>query len=206
MAISLEKVVPRSVAFALVGYCVWPSLATLSSHSEAKPPEKLPELGASLLHPTLPPELTRNPLRKQVAGAAMPGAPAKPSKAAGGKAADKSKAAAAARAKPVDPLSGLRLDATCVLGNEQIAVINGRSYAVQDTLPAAEKGMPPFTIASVLPYSVLLQRDGTTIELTYSDTSSQAGPSVSGNFGGAAASSARAGSSAKSGGRPGKKK
>jgi len=181
MVLSVGKLAPSAVVLAFVGYCVWPSVLELASASQPpKPPPKLAELAGALFSPVMPPCPTKNPwgggnlaslaAAKQSAKAAdnPVGAPANStgSKTTG---------------KPVDPLSGLTLDATCILGDRRLAVINGRSYAAHEMLSTSNPATPGFTIASVLPYSVLLERDGKTVELTYSNATTRSGPSRGGS-------------------------
>ncbi len=173
MVISPAKLVPRVVAAAVMGYCVWPTLADFISGAQTKPQEALPEVRASLLTPATPSPLTRNPLQKPVVVQAK-GDPAKSAKAAGKTG---SSAAAKADSKPVDPLSGLMLNAIFSVGQQRLAVINGRSYAAGDKLPVSTAASTALTVGSVLPYSVLLERDGSTLELKYSDTVSSGGSS-----------------------------
>ena len=85
------------------------------------------------------------------------------------KAADKIAGASAGSAtakKQIDPLDGLKLEATCILGNQRLAMINGQLYAPQK-MPSAGNSLPPFRIVSVFPNEVLLECKGKTVELTY---------------------------------------
>lgn len=71
-----------------------------------------------------------------------------------------------AAALPADAPLGLVLNATCLTGNEQWAVINGRVYKNHDTI-ATDLTLASHKIVSVLPHKVLLERGGKVIELTY---------------------------------------
>ena len=71
--------------------------------------------------------------------------------------------------KPIDPLAGLTLDATCIVGGQRLAMISGRLYAAKETLSAGKSSTPAYKVVDVLPYKVLLENDGKTVELTYSD-------------------------------------
>ena len=158
---------------AFVGYCVWPSVSELTSDPPPpKPPAKVPELAAALFSPTMPPRPTKNPWGGKDAASL---AAAKEAAKAADKTAEAPAGSAAAKTpdKPVDPLDGLKLDATCILGDQRLAVINGQLYAPQETLSAGNSSTPPFKIVSVLPYKVLLEREGKTVELTYSDVVSR---------------------------------
>jgi hypothetical protein len=181
MAISTAKLVPRAIALAAVGYCIWPSLNALVVEPESKPPAKLPEVAALLASPALPPCPTRNPFaRRTPAKPALPGgsSPATARAATKGEATKHVNSAAAnAAAKAVDALSGLKLEATCIVGNQRMAVINGRLYAAPAMLPASGKATPTLKVVGVLPYKVLFECEGKTLELTYSNTVSRAASS-----------------------------
>ena len=163
MAISAGKVAPSAVVLAFVGYCVWPSLSELTSSPPPKPPVKVPELAAALFSPTMPPCPTKNPW------GGMDAASLAAAKEAA-KAADMTAGApagSAAAKKPVDPFDGLKLEATCILGNQRLAMINGQLYAPQEMPSAGNSSTPPFRVVSVFPNRVLLECKGKTMELTY---------------------------------------
>ena len=164
MVISANILVPRAIALAAVGYCVWPSLTVCMSDTESKPPAKLPAVETTLLRPKMPPQPVRDPFQVQVAAKA--GSPRKASKAGVGTGHGN------ATGKPVNPLAGLTLDATCIVGTQRLAVINGRLYAAEETLPTSNSATPPLKIANVLPYKVLFEWEGKILELTYSNITS----------------------------------
>ena len=159
MEISAGKWAPRVIAVAVAGYCVWPTVTALFSQPKAKPPEKLPELAAALLAPAAPPASKRDPFGQ---GAAEP---------LHRQAAQPSAAAAARRPSGNDagPLSGVALEATCIVGERRLALINGRLYAPRETLSTSNSSAPPYKIVDVFPYKVLLESEGKTVELKYSD-------------------------------------
>jgi hypothetical protein len=175
MAIPVGKLAPSAVALVFVADCVWPILSELTLAPRPTPPKKVPELAAALASPAMPPRPTRNPFEWTDAAllAAAKGSP---------KAARKTAAQTAALGtaktpdKPVDPLGALKLDATSILGDRRLAVINGQLYALHDRL-AGDSSTPPYRIVGVLPCKVLLEREGKTVELTYSDTASRSASS-----------------------------
>ena len=112
MAISANTLVPRVIALAAVGYCVWPSLTAFVSETQNKPPAKLPALETTLLRPKMPPQPARDPFQVNVAAKAD--SPGKSSKAGAGMA-EANSATGGARPKPVNPLAGLTLDAGCIV-------------------------------------------------------------------------------------------
>jgi hypothetical protein len=208
MVISISKLAPRATVLAVVGYCVWPSLSYMTSQPETKPPGKLPELAAALLSPKMPSCPTRDPFGSKSAAqlSARRGAStaavklatkedrAKSSTPLVGKPAEKL-AAADTSEQPVDPLNGLTLDATCIVGRRRAAVINGRLYAPEELLSASSPSTPPYKIVDVFPYKVLLEREGKTLELTYSNVASRSVSSQSAGGGarpGSAAAASRA--------------
>jgi hypothetical protein len=77
--------------------------------------------------------------------------------------------------KRVDPFEGLRLEATCLSGDQRLALINGQIYAPQKKSAAGKPSTPPFRVVSVFPNTVLLERDGQTVELTYEGIVSRPG-------------------------------
>jgi hypothetical protein len=196
MQLPLDKLAPRAIALAVVGYCVWPCLTAFTSRPAAKPPEKLPELAATLLKPALAPFPARNPFERKHAAVAASVKRGKPSPAAANKTAGKATGRVATKA--VDPLSALSLDATCIVGGRRLAMINGRLYATQEKLGAGNSSTPPYKIVGVLPYKVLLELEGKNVELTYSNLASR--PASSRRAGGATRPGGAGASRAKSGG------
>ena len=169
MGISAGKLAPFAVILAFVGYCSWPSMSELASPTPPPPqPPKLPELAAPLYAPVMPPPLVKNPWGgKDAESLAALRNPAKPVATTAETSAD---AADGKSAKPpINLLAGLTLDATFIAGDERMAVINGTVYAAQEELPSSVGAAPQIKIANVLPYSVLLEHDGRTAELTYRD-------------------------------------
>lgn len=170
MAISAGKLAPSVVVLAFVGYCVWPSLSEMMS--PPPPPKaaaKVSELAASLFSPTMGPVPTRNPWGGLDAASL---AAAKES----AKSVDTSSEAvvdsaiAKTPAGPVDPLAGLRLDATSILGDQRVAVINGQMCAAEEVVTLENA---PYRVIRVLAYKVVLEREGKIMELTYSNVASK---------------------------------
>lgn len=156
------------MALAALGYCVWPSVTAFMSQPEGKPPAKLPTLESALLRPKMPLPPLRDPFRVEIAGqTASAGKQASAGQGAGGRRVGS--AGEGAVKKRVDPLAGLSLDATCIVGAQRLAVINGRVYTAQETLATSSSAAPPLKIANILPHMVLLQCEGKTLELTYSN-------------------------------------
>jgi hypothetical protein len=233
MAISVEKLAPRAVVLAVVGYCVWPTIMDLASKPDPKPPEKVPELAASALRPKMPPLPTRDPFGAKPAAKAMAARPATSStttaamvnkaaaklasrsaatkgpagmtaaaKGPAGKTATAGTAAVAAKSPP--PTAGLTLEATCIAGDQRMAVINGRLYRAQEMLAASNAAAPAYRLIDVSPHKVLLEYQGKRVELSYSDSASR--PAGSGRPEAARPKSAASGKpkAASKGGKPSK--
>jgi hypothetical protein len=163
MVISLNKLAPRVIALAAVGYCIWPSLSDLQSDVKPMTLKKVTELSASLFSPKLSPSPTRDPFGGPDA-ASLASVKKSP---AGGNSARSS--AGKATDIPADPLGGLRLDATCILGQQRAAVISGQLYASHEKISSGNSSTSPYKVVSVFPYKVLLEHEGKTLELKYSD-------------------------------------
>ena len=72
--------------------------------------------------------------------------------------------------QPGDLLKELTLDATCIGGERQLAVINNQMYALHQMLSEPNPAAPPCKIVDVRPYEVLLECQGKTLTLKYSTT------------------------------------
>jgi hypothetical protein len=168
MAISVNTLAPRVIALAAVGYCVWPSLMEFMSDVPNKPPVKPAALEATLLRPKMTPEPVRDLFRVKVA--TKEDSPSKVPE--GGGAAGPNPTVAAIGVISTKPLDGLTLDATCIVGAQRMAVINGRLYSVKEILSASNTTTAPLKIIDVLPHKVLLEGDGKTLELVYSNVTS----------------------------------
>jgi hypothetical protein len=167
MNISLEKLLPRVIVVAAVGYIAWPSASYLMSQTATPPVATLPEVAKALLSPTVSPPM-RDPFARKNAVLANAGNVRKGDATRGQGGAITSSATASPKdGKSTDPLSGLTLDATYLAGNSRLAIINGRVYAPQETLPASKT-----TVIDILPYKVLLECEGKVCALAYADTAS----------------------------------
>jgi hypothetical protein len=172
MSFSAEKLAPRIIALAAVGYCVWPSLAALVSGPETKPAAAGKSEQVAAKTPAKPPTATRDPFLDHIALAAeAEEQTAQEAKSAGknkgkmtaGQSAEKALSGAA------DPLAGLSLEATCIMGNQRLAVINGRLYGPKDVLAAGVSGGTNRRVVDVQPHKVVLDCNGTLRELHYAN-------------------------------------
>lgn len=187
MDIPLDKVIPRALALAVVGYCLWPSMMAFNSKPETKAPEKLPELSAALLSPTMPPAPTRDPFKENTAtlvsalkkviqpatkAAAVKG-PRKPAVKTERRVASTSRGQGKPTGKGANHSGGLTLEATCIVGDRRLAIINGRLYAPKETLSLPGLSATPYEVIGVLPYKVVLKCGENNLELTYPNVTSK---------------------------------
>jgi len=193
MDIPLDKVIPRALALAVVGYCLWPSMTAFFSKPKVESPKKLPELSAALLSPAMPPTPTRDPFKKNTATLASALKKVLPSaaKSATGKGTQNPAAALDSTVKMEQRVAsashgqgkptgkgakhsdGLTLEATCIVGDQRLAVINGRLYAPKETLSLPGLSATPCEVISVLPYKVVLKCGENNKELTYPNVASK---------------------------------
>jgi len=143
-------------------YCMVTGPAGSGSKSEAKPPAKLPVFTAALYSPEFPPRSKRNPFY-------LPGEEPTAIAKSGQLEKKPAEVKAASANGASDFFSGLVLNATCLLGEKQLAIINGHAYKQKDTLKTQNPAIPPFVIAQILPYEVLLECQGKILHLRYSD-------------------------------------
>jgi hypothetical protein len=174
MSISAGKLAPSVVVVAFVGYCAWPSVSHLvSGPSISKAAGKATELATALFAPRLGPPPTKNPFggldADSLAQAAKDGQPRT-------KGTDDKKNGAKTAARRVDPLAGLKLDATGILGDQRMAVINGEIYTPNQTISGGDPAMPPRKIVRVLPHMVVLECQGRMVELKYSNVGNSPEP------------------------------
>jgi hypothetical protein len=175
MAISVNKFAPSAVVLAFVGYCIWPSVSGfISTPPKPKPSEKIEPLDPALFTMPQTKEPTRNPWGGKDAETL-----AKIKKENEAKIAqeiqDKMKQddpTAVSTVQPSELLKSLTLDATCIGGTSPLAIINNRIYGLQDTLADTEPGSPPCKVVGVLPYKVILECKGETLQLKYSSAAS----------------------------------
>jgi hypothetical protein len=76
--------------------------------------------------------------------------------------------AAAHQAEPDDD-GRLVLNATCIMGDKRLAIINGRTYRPNDTIVSSNPKVPPCVVVDILPNQVLLTCQGKRLQLCYAD-------------------------------------
>jgi len=62
-----------------------------------------------------------------------------------------------------------KLESSTTCYKKQSAIINGQAYKRKDALKTLNPDIPPFVVAQILPYEVLLECQGKILHLRYSD-------------------------------------
>ena len=174
MNVSAGKLAPSAVVVAFVGYCVWPSVANLTSSPVAPAAAgKVAELATSLFSPKLGPAPTKNPFGGLDAEALAQAAKDQDREV---KDPGEKNSGAKPRIRRADPLVGLKLDATSIFGDQRMAVINGEIYLQNQHLAAGGNSMPARKVLRILPDMVVLECQGKTAELKYSNVGKPSAP------------------------------
>jgi len=161
----INKLAPQAILLAVAIYWSWPSLteavsnAKLSASKDKKADTSM-KFSAATLSPTFPSPSKRDPFE-------FPGvkhlAKAKPGKPSAKKAAELT----AAEAKD----SGLVLNATCIVGQQRMALINGHVYREKEVIKGNESGEDPvnWVVTDIFPHKVLLLHQGVPLQLGYTN-------------------------------------
>ena len=179
MEIPLDKAIPRALALAVVAYCLWPSFVAYFSTPSPQQSKKTPELSAAMLSPDLAPSPTRDPFSQYTVSTAKEDSPTKKHKQTEAAKTRMDSKRSKDSASPVrleapiagraDELKPMALEATCIVDDRRLAVINGRVYAPKDKLAMTKGTETLCEIVEVLPYKVLLKCENKIIELTFPD-------------------------------------
>jgi hypothetical protein len=170
MASPISKLVPTAVVVAAVSYCAWPYVFPSSAETGGKQTAAMPEIAAAQLSPAILPLPTRDPFRPAGEKKTAPVPTVGPT----GRAAARSDSATRSKGNaPADPLGGLTLCATSILGGQRLAVINGRIYAEREQLKTKDLSAPPCRVARILHDRVLLECEGRTATLGYANAAAQ---------------------------------
>jgi hypothetical protein len=159
---SVKKLIPQVVVLAIALFWSWPSLkqaffAGASSQSgEKKAAAVTSEFSAATLSPKFPPVPKRNPFE-------LPSAPRTVKKKTKNSAQDEAKALAEVKD------SGLILNATCIMGQQRLAMINGQVYREKEAIEGKGLESSPWVVTSILPHKVLLSYQGVPVQLGYSN-------------------------------------
>ena len=171
MSPSITKFAPQAIVLAVALYWSWPAVkASVSKVAMAVPKvESKKSAGAqdfagAVLSPTFLPPSNRNPF--------LPHVP-KTTTAAGfvktGKKNNTVKAAANLRD------SGLVLSATCIIGQQRMAIINGRVYKEKEAIQRPGDETASCIVTDILPHKVLLSCQGQTLQLSYLNVGMKSG-------------------------------
>ncbi|MFZ1935956.1 MAG: hypothetical protein WCB27_10705 [Thermoguttaceae bacterium] len=158
------KFAPQAMVLAVALYWSWPALKTvfpqvakLASKEEAKKPVGQ-QFAAKVLSPKFRPFPKHNPFvsldSKQKAAALARSAKS-------GKKQDGTSKVAAAHDV------GLVLNATCIMGQQRMAIINGHVYKEKEVIPQPGDETPGCFVTAILPHEVLLSCRGEIVKLGY---------------------------------------
>jgi hypothetical protein len=165
MPTSITKLVPQAVVLAAAIYWSWPALTAffspspLSATKAESTKAKSQEFTAAVLSPTFPPPSKRNPFES-------PGEKHLPKTKSRKGAATNTAHLAAAEVKD----SGLLLNATCIMGEQRLALINGKVYKEKDEIQGPGASPASWVVIEILPHKVLLSCQGTPLQLSYTNT------------------------------------
>lgn len=159
----ITKFAPQAIVLAVSLYWSWPALKTFFPQAapgapkvESKNSGGPHEFAATLLSPVFAPPTSRNPFLTAspqptaVAGTAKPG----------------QKRATVKKAADIRD-AGLVLNATCIIGQQRMAVINGRVYKEKEIIPRPGDETTSCIVTDILPHKVLLSYQGKTLQLGY---------------------------------------
>ena len=136
--------------------------AGCATASKAKKATAANEFSAASLSPTFPPPSKRDPFF-------LPGA-ARTAKARSGRSgAGGVDAVKAAEIKGSD----LVLAATCIVGNQRMAMINGKIYREKDVIRGTGDEAPSYIVTEILPHKVLLSSQGEFVQLSYANAAAK---------------------------------
>lgn len=169
MPTSINRFIPLASVLAVALYWSWPALKDALPHTvdaAGKAGSKRPDaqaFSAAVLIPQFLPFPQRNPFlpadyKSKKATLARSGKPG----THGTKWDAAAKTAGAAN-------SSLVLNATCIMGKQRMAIINGRVYKEKEAILQPGDQTPSCIIAAILPHKVLLLSEGKTVQLGYVD-------------------------------------
>jgi hypothetical protein len=163
MPTSITKFAPQAILLAVAVYWSWPSLSQSVSRpkpSAAKDDKALASLAfpAGVLSPTFPSAPKRDPFLPPGAKPSSKGKKGTPSAA---------EAATLVAAEAKDP--GLVLNATCIVGQQRLAIINGRVYREKESIQTSGEATVPWVVTAIYPHKVMLSHQGMPLQLGYTN-------------------------------------
>lgn len=156
------KWVPTATIAAVVGWCCWPYLDDAGPR-EVTAKTSSPQIAHALLEPAVAAGLPRDPFR--IAGTTKPPGPPKDGVAPGAKASAASPSTQKRDSAEIP--KGLTLSGTFIAGNRRAALINGRLWEQGQRLEMTSNAVPPWVLAQVSLYGVVLESGTKSVELKY---------------------------------------
>jgi hypothetical protein len=162
----ITRLVPQAILLAVVFYWSWPSLQEAFSKpalnsTQDKKKSAIAQFSAATLSPTFPPPPTRDlfgPPGQLASGKGKSRGPVNARELA-------EKVASDAKG------SGLVLNATCIMGQQRLAMINGRVYREKEVIEGQGEDPISWVVTDILPHKVFLSCQGMPLQLNYSDAS-----------------------------------
>jgi hypothetical protein len=71
------------------------------------------------------------------------------------------------------PSLGLVLNATCIVGEQRLAIINGHIYKEKESIPRSGDDATSCVVTSILPHKVLLSCQGESLQLGYANVAAK---------------------------------
>lgn len=184
MTAHTSKILSMGLVGAMVGYCCWPYVFGLGQGAATPATDTPAAIAASALLPSIDPAPDRDPFRVATPAQAV----TEPSTDA---AHDEASAefefdAGTERGDELESdanrsLGRLALSATFVRGDQRVALINGRVYAPGEPLADSGSSASPFVVSEIFADKVVIERNGQTTELSYSDHDSTTRPAAQAN-------------------------
>jgi len=162
MSTSITKFAPQAVVLAVALYWSWPALKTFVPRTTVGAPTVEPkksagaEFAGAVLSPTFVPPSSRNPFLSAALQSTAVAGSVKPGQRNG-------------TAKTVVSIRdlGLVLSATCIVGQQRMAIINGRVYKEKEAIQQPGDETVSCIVTDILPHKVLLSCQGKTLQLSY---------------------------------------
>jgi hypothetical protein len=169
MSTSITKLAPQAIVLAVMLYWSWPVLKTFTPQAPTAAPKVDPKKPAApqgfagdVLSPRFLPPSKRNPFLPLYSKSTTLAGPAKR-----GQKNTIAKTAAEVRD------SGLVLNATCIVGQQRMAIINGRVYKEKEAIERRGDEAGSCVVTDILPHKVLLSYQGQTLQLSYADAAAK---------------------------------
>jgi len=160
---SITKLAPQAIVLAVALYWSWPALkasvsqaATVAAKGAPKKSGEPQDFAVLTLSPRFLPPSSRNPFLPVYAKSAAVAKAVKPGQ----------KKKTAETAADIHD-SGLVLNATCIVGEQRMAIINGRVYKEKEAIERPNDAAGSCVLTDIFPHKVLLSCQGETLQLSY---------------------------------------